>query len=77
VVRDLPWTEEKLRKIPPFEFENWAVMREERLKGFFVAFDFTQDALSEIQAFFKRSGRSIVALTVRDILEEQIAHKLA
>jgi len=26
VVRDLPWTEEKLRKIPPFEFENWAVI---------------------------------------------------
>lgn len=26
IVRDLPWTEEKLRKIPPFEFENWAVI---------------------------------------------------
>ncbi len=26
VVRDLPWTIEKLRKIPPFEFENWAVI---------------------------------------------------
>ncbi|HPW21240.1 MAG TPA: hypothetical protein PLE61_10565 [Vicinamibacterales bacterium] len=26
VLRDLPWTEEKLRKIPPFEFENWAVI---------------------------------------------------
>jgi DNA modification methylase len=26
VVRDLPWTVEKLRKIPPFEFENWAVI---------------------------------------------------
>ena len=26
VVRDLPWTAEKLRKIPPFEFENWAVI---------------------------------------------------
>jgi site-specific DNA-methyltransferase (adenine-specific) len=26
VVRDLPWTEERLRKIPPFEFENWAVI---------------------------------------------------
>jgi hypothetical protein len=24
VVRDLPWTVEKLRVIPPFEFENWA-----------------------------------------------------
>ena len=26
VVRDLPWMVEKLRVIPPFEFENWAVM---------------------------------------------------
>ena len=26
VVRDLPWTPEKLRVIPPFEFENWAVI---------------------------------------------------
>lgn len=26
VVRDLPWTEHQLRKIPPFEFENWAVI---------------------------------------------------
>ena len=26
VVRDLPWTVEKLREIPPFEFENWAVI---------------------------------------------------
>src|SRR5205809_2605214 len=26
VVRDLPKTEEELRKYPPFEFENWAVV---------------------------------------------------
>jgi hypothetical protein len=26
VVRDLPWTVQKLRVIPPFEFENWAVI---------------------------------------------------
>ncbi len=141
VVRDLPWSEKKLREIPPFEFENWAVialggipnkaqvgdmgidgriypvsavpkkaegefdfmdvwypiqvkqkdkagrpdidafeavmMREDRQKGFFVSFDYTGDAISEIQAFFKRTGKSIVALTVKDILEEQIAHKLA
>jgi len=25
VVRDRPWSEEKLRKIPPFEFENWVI----------------------------------------------------
>jgi hypothetical protein len=26
VLRDLPWTVEKLRVIPPFEFENGAVI---------------------------------------------------
>jgi DNA modification methylase len=26
VVRDLPWTVEKLKQLPPFEFENWAVI---------------------------------------------------
>jgi DNA modification methylase len=141
IVRDLPWSEKQLREIPPFEFENWAVialggvpnvakvgdmgidgriypvsavpkktkgdlefmdvwypiqvkqkdkvgrpdidsfeavmMREDRTKGFFVAFDYSSDAMSEIQAFFKKSSKSIIALTVKDILEEQIAYKLA
>ncbi len=141
VVRDLPWTIEKLRAMPPFEFENWAVialggrpnvakvgdmgidgriypvsaipkkdkgelgfmdvwypiqvkqqdkvgrpeidkfeavmMREDRTKGFFVAFDYSSDSMSEIQAFFKKSGKSIIALTVKDILDELIAYKLA
>jgi hypothetical protein len=26
VVRDLPWTAGKRRQLPPFEFENWAVI---------------------------------------------------
>ena len=144
VVRDLPWSEEKLRAIPPFEFENWAVialggipnkvqvgdmgvdgriypvsssatprkkqegelalkerwypiqvkqkdkvgrpdidsfeammMREECDKGFFVAFDYSSDALTEVSQFFKRSGKIIIPLTVREILDEAIARKLA
>jgi DNA modification methylase len=143
VVRDLPWNIEQLRKLPPFEFENWAVIalggipnkaqvgdmgidgrifpvhatpkkgakagelafmddwypiqvkqkdrvgrpdidsfeavmtREDRTKGFFVAFDFSSDALAEIDAFFRKSGKVIVPLTVKDILEEQLARKLA
>jgi site-specific DNA-methyltransferase (adenine-specific) len=152
VVRDLPWTEDKLRKIPPFEFENWAVIalgglpnkskvgdkgidgkifpvgavdhrrdasakrereanaqelgfmdewypvqvkqkdktgrpdidsfeavmiREERKKGFFVSFDYTSDALTEIDRFFRASGKVIVPFTVHEILDEQLAHKLA
>jgi adenine-specific DNA-methyltransferase len=144
IVRDLPWSETKLRKIPPFEFENWAVIalggipnktqvgdmgidgriypataapevkgkktghlefmdtwypvqvkqkdkagrpdidafeammaRSDRTKGFFVSFDFSRDALTEIDAFFRKSGRIIIPLTVKDILNEQIARKLA
>jgi DNA modification methylase len=144
VVRDLPWSEEKLRAIPPFEFENWAVialggipnkvqvgdmgvdgriypvssatepyrlkegelglkerwypiqvkqkdkvgrpdidafeammMREDCEKGFFVSFDYSSDALQEIESFFKRSHKVIVALTVQEILDEHIAKKLA
>ena len=144
VVRDLPWSVEQLRKLPPFEFENWAVIalggvpnkaqvgdmgidgriypvsaippkrgaaageldfmdvwypiqvkqkdrvgrpdidsfeavmtREDRTKGFFVAFDFSSDAMTEIDAFFRKSGKVIVALTVKDILDEQLAAKLA
>jgi site-specific DNA-methyltransferase (adenine-specific) len=141
VVRDLPWTESQLRKIPPFEFENWAVIalggipnkaqvgdmgidgriypvsatpkkregeldfmdiwypiqvkqkdkvgrpdidafeaamtRENRTKGFFIAFDYTQDALTEIDHYFRKSGKVVVALTVKEILDEQISKKLA
>jgi len=55
-----------------------AVMpREDRTKGFFVSFDFTQDAMTEIGAFFRREHRVIVPFTVREILDEEIAAKLA
>jgi len=142
VVRDLPWTEKKLREIPPFEFENWAIIalgghpnkakvgdmgidgriypveaipkkagedelafmdawwpvqvkqkdkvgrpeidafeavliREKRTKGYFVAFGYSEDAMREIDAFFRREHRSIVAFTVQEILEGEIARKLA
>jgi SAM-dependent methyltransferase len=144
VVRNLPWTEKQLREIPPFEFENWAVialggipnktqvgdmgidgriyplsaaphksgkaadeldfmddwypiqvkqgdkvgrpdvdmfeaamLRAKRKKGFVVGFDFSTDALAEIDAFFRRQHTVIVPLTVREILDEQITRKLA
>jgi DNA modification methylase len=139
VVRDLPKTEEELRKYPPFEFENWAVValggtknarqvgdmgidgriypvtamperrgarvgemdfmdewypiqvkqsakvgrpdidafeavliREERQLGYFVGFDFTGDALYEIDRFRRKEGREIRPLTVSEILNEEI-----
>ncbi|HXG88942.1 MAG TPA: restriction endonuclease [Vicinamibacterales bacterium] len=144
MVRDLPWSEEQLRKIPSFEFENWAVIalggipnktqvgdmgidgriypvsaapskaakdtghldfmdtwypvqvkqkdkvgrpdidsfeammtRADRTKGFFVSFDYSRDALAEIDAFFRKSGKVIIPLTVNEILNEQIARKLS
>ncbi len=142
VVRDLPRTEEQLRRMPHFEFENWAVIalggipntakvgdkgidgrifpasskmpgkkaghfdfmdewypvqvkqkdkagrpdidsfeavlhREDRRKGFFVSFDYTSDALHEIDSFFKKSGKVIVPFTVREILDEELGRKLA
>jgi DNA modification methylase len=144
VVRDLPWTEKKLRTLPPFEFENWAVIalggipnkvqvgdmgidgriypvgseptmagketghldfmddwypiqvkqmdkvgrpdidmfeaamiRTKRKKGFFVGFDFTSDTMTEINRFFKSNHTVIIPLTVREILDETIAHRLA
>jgi len=40
-------------------------------------FDYTSDALSEIGAFFRKTGKSIVTFTVREILDDQIAQKLA
>jgi len=51
--------------------------REDHTKAFFVAFDYSRDALAEIDAFFRRSGKSIIALTVKETLDEAIAKKLA
>jgi len=138
VVRDLPWTIQKLKALPHFEFENWAVIalggipnkvqvgdmgidgrifpvgskpddsedmfahdwfpiqvkqsekvgrpeidkfeavmeRENRQRGFFVAFSYTQDSLRECAAFHKRSGRLIKLLTVQEILEEEHVQKM-
>jgi hypothetical protein len=41
------------------------------------SFDYSSDALHECESFFKRSGKVIVPLTVREILDEEIARKLA
>ena len=51
--------------------------RSDHKRGFFVSFDYSSDALTEIGAFFRKSGRVIIPLTAREILDEQIAHKLS
>lgn len=138
VVRDLPWTIDKLKAIPPFEFENWAVIalggipnkvqvgdmgidgrifpvgtkpsdsnsmfagdwfpiqvkqtdrvgrpdidgfeavmeREDRQRGFYVAFGYSADAQAECAAFHKRTGRFIKLLTVQEILDEEHVQKM-
>jgi hypothetical protein len=53
------------------------MMREDRQKGFFVSFDFSSDALQEINSFFVKQHKVIIPLTVREIPDEHIGMKLA
>ena len=53
-----------------------AMNRVKRSEGFFVAFGYTSDALAEIQRFFTAEHKRIRPLTVREILDEEIATKL-
>ena len=54
-----------------------AVMhRENRQRGFFVAFGFTSDATRECAAFHKKSGRLIKLITVQDILDGEHLQKM-
>jgi hypothetical protein len=53
-----------------------AMTRAERTKGFFVSFDYTSDAMSD-STVLSSNRQSYRALTVRDILDNHIAHKLA
>jgi DNA modification methylase len=53
-----------------------AMLRAKRKKGFFVGFDFSGDALTEIDRFFRSQHANIIPLTVREILDERIAQKL-
>jgi len=132
-VKDLPKTEEELRRMPPFEFQNWAVIalggvpqhvkvhdygidgwlypadeprarptrddmfaghrypiqvkqqdragrpdidkfetamrRDKRVRGYFVAFGFSDDAMREIKRANRQDGLDIRPITVRELLE--------
>ncbi|HBS29432.1 MAG TPA: hypothetical protein DEB06_08280 [Phycisphaerales bacterium] len=50
--------------------------REDRPRGFFVAFSFTSDAVSECAAFHRRTNRLIKLITVQEILDEQHVQKM-
>jgi hypothetical protein len=62
---------------PDMDSFEAVMMREDCEKGLFVAFDYSSDALTEASQFFKRTGKIIIPLTVREILDEEIARKLA
>jgi hypothetical protein len=48
------------------------MMREERMIDYFVGFEFTGDALFEIDRFRRKKRREIKPLTVREILDEEM-----
>jgi len=62
---------------PDIDSFEAVMMREDRTKGFFVSFDYTSDAETEIRSFFKRTGKVIIPFTVKEIIEEEITMKLA
>jgi hypothetical protein len=62
---------------PDIDSFETATRRSKRDEGFFVTFDYTEDALREINRFFKADDAVIIPLTVQEILDEQIARKLA
>ena len=45
------------------------MMREDRKLGYMVSFDFSSDAIAEMDAFLRRTGKDIRAYTVHDLLE--------
>ena len=62
---------------PDFDAFATAMRRARCAKGSFVNFDFPSDALGEMNRFFRAEHRIIRPLTVREILGEEIARKLA
>jgi site-specific DNA-methyltransferase (adenine-specific) len=60
---------------PDIDAFETAMQRSKRKLGYFVGFDFTGDALFEIDRFRRTTGCEIKPLTVREILDEEIAKK--
>jgi hypothetical protein len=56
---------------PDIDSFEAAMARDDRTKGFVVAFSYTAEAETEAAAFYKRTGRLIKLLTVQEILDEQ------
>jgi len=61
---------------PDIDSFEAAMHRENRQRGFFVAFGYSSDAERECAAFHKKSGRIIKLITVQEILDEQHVQKM-
>ena len=55
-----------MRYSPDIDAFEAVMMREERMLGYFVGFEFTGDALFEMDRFRRREGCEIKPLTVRE-----------
>ena len=62
---------------PDMDAFETAMRRANRTKGFFVSFDYTEDAEREVTRFWKEEQRTIILLTVKELLDGNFAHKLA
>jgi hypothetical protein len=58
---------------PDIDAFEAVMMREERMLGYFVGFEFTRGALFEIDRFRRKEGREIKPLTVREILDQEMS----
>jgi len=66
--RAAPWRHRRPRAPYP--------RRDDRGRGFFTAPGYTSNVSPEIDRLFRKSGKVIVALTVREILGEELANKV-
>ncbi len=57
---------------PDIDAFETAMQRAKRKLGYFVGFEFSKDALFEMNRFRRATGCEIKALTVREILDEEI-----
>ena len=61
---------------PDMDASGTAMRRAKCEKWFFVSFDCSSEALRKIDRFFREEQKFIIPLTVREILDEEIARKL-
>ncbi|MEI6499938.1 MAG: DNA methyltransferase [Armatimonadota bacterium] len=61
---------------PDIDSFETAMQRQGREKGFFISFGFTSDAEREINRAAREVGLEIIPVTVKEILDEEVRHRL-